>query len=143
MRRFTRLMALFSSLVLILVGGPLAATASNAKTTTTKAVSKASAKKTMNETKQSSKKGTSDVLAPPEELNGTISFVGPSDKEVTVLGANGVPYDFDLTKRTRVDLSNQKIAANTLPNQNHKQATVRFVPTARGNVAESIQITAS
>ena len=83
------------------------------------------------------------MLASAENLSGTISSVDPSDKEVTLIGSNGVPYNFDLTKGTHIDASNKKIGANELAGESHKQATIHFLPTAHGNIAESIQISAS
>jgi hypothetical protein len=80
------------------------------------------------------------VLAPAENLSGTIMMVGPSDKEVTLVGSNGVPYDFQLTRKTKVELANQKIGVDALAGELNKQATVHFVPTSEGNLAESIQI---
>jgi hypothetical protein len=80
------------------------------------------------------------VLAPAEELSGTIGFVGPSDKEVTLIGANGVPYDFQLSKATKVDFAGKEIRATELGQENHKQATIRFLPTVQGNLAKSVDI---
>ncbi len=72
-----------------------------------------------------------------------ITIVDPSHKEVTLLGSNGVPYDFELSGKTRIELSNKKVGAKALASEIHKEATVHFVPTSRGNLAESIQISAS
>jgi hypothetical protein len=81
-----------------------------------------------------------DVLAPAQSLSGTISMIGPSGKEVTVIGLDGVPYDFNLTNQTKIEMGKARIHANDLANETHKQATVHFLPTARGNLAETIQI---
>jgi hypothetical protein len=139
---------LFLSFVLIFaVGIALAAQApkskgpaANANTTTTKSSATTSKSTTTPKAKENVKK--SDVLASAEDLSGTITIVDPSEKEVTVV-ANGVPYDFDLTRKTRVELSDKKIGVNELASETHKQATVHFVPTSRGNLADSIQISVS
>ncbi len=95
-------------------------------------------------TAKSSARKTEHVLAPPKILvSGTITVVDPTDKEVTLIGSNGIPYDFKLTKKTQLELSNSKIGMNELASESHKQATVHFVPRADGNLPESIQINPS
>ncbi|HZC22648.1 MAG TPA: hypothetical protein VE866_04855 [Candidatus Binatia bacterium] len=91
-------------------------------------------------TKSSSAKSTHDVLAPAEDLSGTISFIAPSDKEVTLTGANGTPYDFQLTRTTRIELAGRRIRETELVNEDHKRATVRFVPTGQGNLVQTLEI---
>ncbi|MGB8115861.1 MAG: hypothetical protein WCF22_18920 [Candidatus Sulfotelmatobacter sp.] len=143
MTRFTALLAL---LVLALAVCSFATAsqnsnnqASHSKTTANSAAANRSAKKAKTEhAKQSTAK---NVLAQPENLSGTISMI--SGKEVTLMGSNGVPYDFDLTGKTRIEASNQKLTPNELDREMHKQATVHFLPTAQGNMAETIQISAS
>jgi hypothetical protein len=121
--------------------------AKNSAKTSTKTTSKNSpaTRKTTEKTpaKSSVKKKTSHSLASAEDLSGTISVVSPSDKEITLVASNGVPYDFDLTRKTRVELSDKNIGVKELPSENHRQATVHFVPTSRGNLAESIRISTS
>jgi hypothetical protein len=151
MHKVTRLMVLLSSLALMLaVGGSSAATTSGSKGAAAKAVTKIPVKKsipiqkrTAQQIKESSSKNANHVLASAEELSGTIAFVGPADKEVTLIGANGVPYDFQLTSKTKVDVAGRMIGATQLATENHKEATVRFLPTTRGNLAERLEISAS
>ncbi|MFZ0956913.1 MAG: hypothetical protein WAN60_11270 [Candidatus Sulfotelmatobacter sp.] len=83
---------------------------------------------------------TTHVLASAEDLSGTITMVGPNDKEITVVGSNGIPYDFKLTNKTLLELSNSKIPMNELASESQKQATIHFVPRSDGNLAQSIQI---
>jgi len=149
MHKLTRIVPSLCSFVLMFaVGICLASPASGAKTTTTKTgnettKSSPAIRKTENPKSKTTAKMRSDVLASAEDLSGTITVVDPSDKEVTLVGSNGVVYDFDLTRRTRVELSDKTIGANQLAAETHKQATVHFVPTSRGNMADSIQISAS
>jgi hypothetical protein len=129
------------------VGISLAATAPGSKDSTTKktkttAMSSATTGKSTAKSMSSAKK-LSHALASAEDLSGTITVVDPSDKEVTLVGSNGVPYDFQVTRKTLVELGDKNIGANELASESHKQATVHFVPTSRGNLAESIQISAS
>jgi hypothetical protein len=133
MHKVAKLMALFSSLMLTLAVCSFAANSSQSKESANKTVTEVS-------TKSSSAKSIHDVLAPTEDLSGTISFIGPSDKEVTLMGANGTPYDFQLTRTTRIELAGRRISETELANENHKQATVRFLPTGQGNVAQTLEI---
>jgi len=140
--------ALLCTLLLTLtVGVCVAGSAASATKSASKPMSKTAAKpataqkKTGQQAKKASAK--SDVLARAEELSGTVSFISPSDKEVTLIGANGVPYDFDLTRSTSVELAGKKVKANELTGEKEKQATIRFLPTARGNMAQSVQVSSS
>lgn len=139
----TRFAALLSSFVLMLAVCSFAAASQNSNSTTNTskatantAAANQAAKKTNAE--KAKKSEVKDALATPETLSGTISMI--SGKEVTLIGSNGVPYDFDLTGKTRIEASNQKITPNELDREMHKQATVHFLPTAQGNMAETIQV---
>jgi hypothetical protein len=88
-----------------------------------------------------SKKGI--VLATPENLSGTIAAIYPSDKVISVVGSNGVPYDFRVNRRTRMEMANQKITLAELKNDLRDHATIHFVPQSNGNIARTIQIKAS
>jgi invasion protein IalB len=142
----TRFTALLSSFALMFALSAFAANTQSSKDTTTntntaKTTSTTAKNATANHSKaEQAKKPASDVLARAENLSGKISTIGSSGKEVTLMGANGVPYDFDLTGKTKIEVGNQRIASSQLTNETQKQATVHFVPTARGNVAETIQI---
>lgn len=97
--------------------------------TTAKAVTKskpATGKSAMQSTARSSAMKTNHVLASAEDISGTITLVDPTDKEITLVGSDGVPYDFELTKKTQVELANQKIGMNELSSESHKQATIHL-----------------
>jgi hypothetical protein len=145
MRSLRIFLVLLCSFVLLpAVGVSLAANAS--KKSSTKPTSKMSTTNTTAQNKTAppatkpSAKSPDHVLASAEQLSGTIGFVGPSDKEVTLIGANGVPYDFELNRTTKVDLAGKKIRATELAQEIHKEATIRFLPTAQGNLAKSVDI---
>jgi len=147
MRKVTSIVPLLLAFVLTLaLGVSFGAQAPEAKSSATKitakAVTKAKPAAGMTVAEHSAMK-TSHALASAEDLTGTITMIDPSDKEITLVGSNGVPYDFELTKRTQVELSNQKIGMNELSSESHKQATIHFVPKSDGNLAESININAS
>jgi len=141
--RFTALLSLFGLMFALSL---FAANTQNSKktatnATTAKATTTTAKNTTANHAKaEHAKKSATDVLAKSEDLSGKISTIGSSGKEVTLLGANGVPYDFDLTRKTNIEVGNHKIPASGLTTESHKQATVHFLPTARGNMAESIHI---
>jgi hypothetical protein len=151
MHRVARIVPLLFAFVLMLaVGVSLAAPAPGSKDSTTKTTIKATtktnvvtSKSAMKSPAKSAAKKTSHVLASAEDLSGTITVVDPTDEEVTLVGSNGVPYDFKLTKKTQVELSDKRIRANELAGESHKQATIHFVPRSDGNLAERIQISAS
>ncbi|MFZ0276884.1 MAG: hypothetical protein WA254_06415 [Candidatus Sulfotelmatobacter sp.] len=140
---------LFTFLLMLAVGMCLAAAApaakdSTTKNTTTAIKTKPSASKTaVKSAAKSSAREMRHVLASAEDLSGTISMVDPTDKEVTLVGSNGVPYDFRVTTKTLVEMSTNKIRTSELASEDHKQATVHFVPMSNGNLAERIQISAS
>lgn len=149
MYKATRLVvALFAFVLMLAVGISLAAPvpaskdSTTKKTTTMKAKPAASKAAAESMTKSHAKK-TRLALASAEDLSGTISRVDPTDKEVTVVGSNGVPYDFKITNRTLVELANNKIGMNELASESQKQVTVHFVPRTDGNLAENIKISAS
>jgi U3 small nucleolar RNA-associated protein 14 len=153
MHKRTKIVSMLFTFVLVLAVGvsfgvPATGTNNSATKTTTRAVTKtkpATGKSAMKSMTKSSARKTDHALASAEDLSGTITLVDPSDKEITLVGSNGVPYDFVLTKKTRIEVANtnQKIAMNELSSESHKQATIHFVPDADGNLAESIQIKAS
>jgi hypothetical protein len=148
MRQLTAILPPLAFALVFAVASSVASPALETKTSTPKSTTEtANHSATSNSTAKSTPKATAKkqnhALASAEELSGAITAVDPSDKEVTLVGSNGVPYDFDLGKTTRVELSGQKIAASQIAGETNKQATVHFVPTARGNLADSIQISGS
>jgi hypothetical protein len=150
MKKITKLVSMFFVFMLMLAVGVsfgVSALSTNNSTanTTAKAVTKTNpaAGKSAKSTVKSSTMKTNHILASAEDINGTITLFDSTDKEITLVGSNGVPYDFELTKKTQVELANQKIGIDELSSESHKQATIHFVPKSDGNLAESIQINAS
>ncbi|MGA7295175.1 MAG: hypothetical protein WBW53_18830 [Terriglobales bacterium] len=150
MRKVKRYVALLSSVVLALAVGAAVAETAGSNDSRAKPVNNMSAKsspeagKTAGEQVKKTSMGSADhVLAPAEELSGTIAFIGSSDKEITLVGANGVPYDFRLTPKSKVDLAGKQIGRSDLASEKNREATIRFLPTTGGNLAESVKISAS
>lgn len=76
----------------------------------------------------------------PETLTGKIVSVDPGANLVVVKTPGGVPFDFDITKHTRIDASSHAVTLKDLMMDLNKQVSVSFVPERRGDVAKSIQI---
>jgi hypothetical protein len=150
MYKLTRFIPLFVAFAWMLTIGLPAANAasssSNSKTKTTATTPKAKPSPNRAAEKANTKhaaRPTRHVLASAEDLSGTITMVDPNDQEVTLLGSNGIPYDFKLTGKTLVELSNNKIGINQLASESNQPATIHFVPRSDGNLAKSIQIASS
>jgi hypothetical protein len=148
MYKLTRLVPLLFAFVLMLaLGLSLAAPAPASKdSTTNKTTNTMKTKPSASAVKSTAKSSASKsrhVLASAEDLSGTITRVDPSDREVTLIGSNGVPYDFKVNQKTMVELSSHKIGMNELASESQKQATIHFVPRSDGNLAQSIRISAS
>jgi hypothetical protein len=83
-------------------------------------------------------------LAAPEDLSGTIKAVNSG--VLTVIGNNGVPYDFHVNRGTRIVMQNQpgqKLTPAALERDVRDQASIHFVPMSNGNLAKTIEIRAS
>lgn len=76
----------------------------------------------------------------PETIEGNISMVVVDQKLVVVTSSDGVPYNFVVTKRTKVQIGGTPSSFDDLTGQTHKQASVTFVPRRNGNIAQSISV---
>lgn len=124
-------LVLLCSFVLILATGiSLAANAPSSKESSAKPASKLSSKSTKPQKKtehQATRPSTKNhVFASAEELGGTVGLVAPSDKEITLVGANGVPYDFHLSRTTKVECEGKKIKATELAEENKQLGCCSF-----------------
>jgi hypothetical protein len=77
---------------------------------------------------------------PPETISGKIALVDPDRKLVVIQSPDGVPYDLDVTARTRIESGDRSIVFNDLTQDVNKGVTVKIVPEHRGDIAESIRI---
>jgi hypothetical protein len=84
------------------------------------------------------------ALAKQESLRGTLAGTYTRAKQkvmvISLRGANGVPYDFQVTPRTHILIGKRKATPKTLAQQLNKPASVEFIPRSNGNIAESIHI---
>jgi hypothetical protein len=76
----------------------------------------------------------------PETLTGKITMVDPVKRLVVVKGASEVPFDMIVTPSTRIRSGDQKLKLSDLASQTKKDASVKFVPERRGDVAQSIRV---
>jgi hypothetical protein len=77
----------------------------------------------------------------PETLSGKIFMVEPDRNLVVVKGPDGVPFDMVVSRRTHIESGSEAITLKNLAQYQNKNASIRFVPERRGDVAESIRIT--
>ena len=90
-------------------------------------------------TKKHTKTGAS-YAAKAETLSGTISSVDADKHLVVVNSSDGVPYDFNVGKGTKITSGGSKAKLADL--QSGKQVSVSFMAERKkGNMARSIEVT--
>jgi|SRR5579863_2658048 len=77
---------------------------------------------------------------PAENLSGKIIMVNPAQNLVVVQTPDGVPFDIDVTAKTRIRAGDHSLALKDLTQDIDKPVSVQFVPERRGDVAKSIRI---
>jgi hypothetical protein len=82
------------------------------------------------------------ALGKAEEISGTILSVDVTASKVTVTSA-GIPYVFQLTKKTKIDINGEKGDLETLSKAVDQKASVRFVPRSDGNMADHVEVKSS
>ncbi len=92
------------------------------------------------EKEQEAQTAPGGVLAPPETLSGTILMVEEARNLLIVQSARGVPYNFVVTRATRITADGQRLKLSDLAARKGSQVTVRFVPTRRGNIARTVEV---
>ncbi len=75
-----------------------------------------------------------------ETISGTISIVDKDKKLVVLTGSGGVPYNFKITRSTRIQIAGKKAKLDDLAGQTNKQASVKFLPLRTGNAAQSVEV---
>ena len=79
------------------------------------------------------------VLGEAEEISGTIQSVDVTASKVTATAA-GIPYVFQLTKKTMIEINGEKGDLEALSKAVDQKASIRFVPHADGNIANHIEV---
>ena len=76
----------------------------------------------------------------PETLSGNIAMVDANKRLVVVKGPDGVPFDMIVTRSTQIKSGDQTLRLSDLESRTNQNASIRFVPERRGDVAQSIEI---
>jgi ABC-type amino acid transport substrate-binding protein len=79
-------------------------------------------------------------LAKAETISGTLRMVAADKKIVVLTDSAGTPFDFKVTGATRIKVAGKKAKLDELASQTNKAASVKFLPTRSGNVAQSIEV---
>ena len=91
-------------------------------------------------TTKKAEKGGASYAAKPETLSGTVSSVDAEKNLVVVSSSDGIPYNFVVSKGTKITSGGSKAKLGDLPAG--KQVSVSFVAEKkRGNQARSIKAT--
>lgn len=77
---------------------------------------------------------------PAENLSGTIMMVDPNLNLVVVQGPDKVPFDMRVARSTQIRMGDKTLTLQDLTQDKNDSVSVRFVPTASGDVARTIQI---
>lgn len=75
----------------------------------------------------------------PETLSGTISMFD-AQQHVMVLKSEGVPYNFKITKATKIEIGGARATFAELTNQTGSSASVTFVARRNGDFAKSVTV---
>ena len=76
----------------------------------------------------------------PQTLSGTLMIVDSDKKLVVIQTADGVPYDLDITRATRIKNGDQTISLRDLNQDLNQSVSVKLVPERRGDIAASIRV---
>jgi ABC-type amino acid transport substrate-binding protein len=79
-------------------------------------------------------------LAKAETISGTLQMVAADKKIVVLTDSAGTPFNFKVTGATRIKVAGKKAKLGDLASETNKAASVRFLPTRSGNVAQSIEV---
>jgi hypothetical protein len=76
-----------------------------------------------------------------ETLSGTLQIVVVEKKLVVVAAANGIPYNFKVTRATKIKVGGSKAKLADLAGSTGKTVSVKFLSEKRaGNLAQSIEV---
>jgi len=79
-------------------------------------------------------------FAKAETISGTLQTVVADKKIVILTDSAGTPFNFKITGATRIKVGGKKAKLDDLASQTSKGASVKFLPTRAGNVAQTIEI---
>jgi hypothetical protein len=128
---------LFASACVAAAGLLAVASPAGPQTKTTKHATKTEKSASSQAGKKLSETG---VLGKEEKISGTLFLVDASQDQIFVKGSDNTPYAFKITKRTKIEMNNQKVALADLSQQVQKPVTITFVPKSEGNFAQHVQV---
>ena len=100
----------------------------------------APAKEAPAEKKEAAAEKPKAEFAKAETISGTLQMV-VADKKILVLAdSSGTPFNFKVTGATRIKVAGKKAKLDELASQTNKAASIKFLPTRSGNVAQTIEI---
>jgi hypothetical protein len=76
----------------------------------------------------------------PETLSGKITMVDPALKLVVVQDSSGVPFDIKINASTHIKSANGMLNLSDLNSDSNRNASIKFVPESRGDIAETINV---
>jgi hypothetical protein len=76
----------------------------------------------------------------PETLSGKITMVDPALKLIVVQDSSGVPFDIKVNGSTHIKSANGMLNLSDLNSHLNRNASVKFVPESRGDIAKTINV---
>ncbi len=86
------------------------------------------------------KAASPEALGPQDTISGTISLVVPDKKLLVVTTAKGAPLNFVVGPGTRIKAGEQRLKLTDLTGRVNQKVSVTFVPTRRGNLARTVEV---
>jgi len=131
MRNISKFMGLGAALFSCLFLGAMGVRADNSSPKATTANT---------EVAKSAPKNVVYTLGKPETLSGTILIVNGQKDLLVLEGANGIPYDFRVPNKAKIDVANSPETLSDLSSDVNQAASVTFVPMSNGNIAKVVNL---
>jgi hypothetical protein len=100
----------------------------------------APAKEAPAEKKEAAAERPKAEFAKPETISGTLQMVVADKKILVLTDSSGTPFNFKVTGATRIKVAGKKAKLDELSSQTNKAASIKFLPTRSGNVAQTVEI---
>jgi hypothetical protein len=75
-----------------------------------------------------------------EILTGKIVRVEPRERILVVHDSNGIPFDLQVTRQTRIVTGNRVLTFKDLEQDQQRSVSIKYVPERRGDVARVVRI---
>ena len=100
----------------------------------------APAKEASAEKKEAAAEKPKAEFAKAETISGTLQMVVADKKILVLTDSSGTPFNFKVTGATRIKVAGKKAKLDELASQTNKAASIKFLPTRSGNVAQTVEI---